>query len=31
MQAKFVDIDGVQTRYLYAGREGAYPIMFIHA
>ena len=30
MQAKFVDVDGVKTRYLYAGREGAYPIMFIH-
>ena len=30
MRAKFVDVDGTRTRYLSAGRESAYPIMFIH-
>ena len=30
MQAKFVDVDGIKTRYVHAGRESAYPIMFIH-
>ena len=30
MQARFIDIDGVPTRYLYAGDERAYPILLIH-
>ena len=30
MQARFIDIDGIPTRYLYAGDERAYPILFIH-
>ena len=30
MQARFIDVDGVPTRCLYAGNENAYPILLIH-
>ena len=30
MQARFIDVDGVPTRCLYAGDENAYPILLIH-
>ena len=30
MQARFIDVDGVPTRCLYAGDEQAYPILLLH-
>ena len=30
MQARFIDVDGVPTRCLYAGDENTYPILLIH-
>jgi pimeloyl-ACP methyl ester carboxylesterase len=30
MLVKFIDVDGVKTRCLIGGREGAYPILCIH-
>ena len=30
MKAKFIDIDGIRTRYLVAGDEGSYPVLLLH-
>ncbi len=30
MRVQFVDVDGIKTRCLTAGREGAYPLLLLH-
>ena len=30
MQVRFIEVDGIPTRCLYAGDENAYPILLMH-